>query len=259
MRAYGEDRFGIWSDVEIFGVVQRFRWIPPGEFTMGSPDGEPKREKNESQHEVILTKGFWLADTACTQQLWEAVMGKNLSRFKGKQRPVENMNWHDCVRFIERINKKSPGLNLSLPTEAQWEYACRANAKSNTPFSFGDNITPEQVNYDGNYPYAEGEKGRYREETVDVKSLPANPWGLYEMHGNVFEWCADWFGDYPTGKAVDPRGPDKGDSRVLRGGSCFNYGRFCRSASRSKVRPDDRLNFIGFRLARGQVALRREE
>jgi formylglycine-generating enzyme len=254
MRAWGEDRYGIWSDVEICGVVQRFRWIPPGEFLMGSPESEPERDEDEVQHMVELTNGFWLADTAYTQQLWEAVMGDNPSVFKGKQRPVENVNWYDCVRFIDRINKENPGLKLSLPTEAQWEYACRAG--TNTPFSFGDNIAPEMVNYNGNYPYAGGKKGKYREETVDVKSLSANSWGLYEMHGNVLEWCEDWFGDYLTGKAVDPKGPEESVDRVLRGGSWDNFGRRCRSASRQGNLPNNRGYGIGFRLSRGQVALR---
>jgi formylglycine-generating enzyme required for sulfatase activity len=238
-----EDEFGAYRDMKIAGVTQRFRWIPPGEFLMGSPDGEPERGKNESQHEVILTKGFWLADTTCTQELWKAVMGDNPSHFKGKQRPVERVIWDDCTAFIERINKENPGLNLSLPTEAQWEYACRADTK--TPFSFGDSISSDFVNYGGE-----------RDGTVDVKSLPANPWGLYEMHGNVVEWCADWFSYYPTGKAFDPKGPDKGEDRVLRGGAWSDNGWSCRSAYRYRYHPDNRDSAFGFRLSRGQVALR---
>ena len=108
-------------------------------------------------------------------------------------------------------------MNARLPTEAEWEYACRAG--TNTPFSFGDNITPEQVNYDGNYPYADGKKGLYREKTVPVKSLPANAWGLYEMHGNVWEWCQDWYGDYPAEPVTNPEGSQAGVERVVRGGS----------------------------------------
>ncbi|MBN2526568.1 MAG: formylglycine-generating enzyme family protein [Deltaproteobacteria bacterium] len=241
--ALQEDDFGAYRDFKIHGVTQRFRWIPPGEFLMGSPESESERYDNEVQHRVELTKGFWLADTACTQQLWQAVMGDNPSKFKGKHRPVENVNWHDCVRFIERINKENSGLNLSLPTEAQWEYACRAGTM--TPFSFGDNISSDFVNYVGK-----------RDGTVDVKSLPPNSWGLYEMHGNVYEWCEDWFDDYPTGKAVDPKGPDEGVSRVVRGGSWLYFGRDCRSANRYRHLPDFRDLIIGFRLSRGQVALR---
>ncbi|MBN2718839.1 MAG: formylglycine-generating enzyme family protein, partial [Deltaproteobacteria bacterium] len=197
-----EDQFGAYRDFDIKGVTQRFRWIPSGEFMMGSPEDEPDRSDDETQHKVILTKGFWLADTACTQELWEAVMGVNPSRFKGEKRPVEKVSWDDCQEFVARINKANPELNLALPTEAQWEYACRAETE--TPFSCGDNITPEQVNYNGDYPYPGGEKGKKRVETVKVKSLPANPWGLYEMHGNVYEWCADWYGDYSADTVTNP-------------------------------------------------------
>ena len=168
--------------------------------------------------EVILTQGFWLADTACTQELWTAVMGNNPSYSKGEKRPVENVSWLDCNDFIDQINKTIPDLNLCLPTDAQWEYACRAGTQ--TPFSFGNDITPEQVNYQGN-------------ETVDTKSLPCNDWGLYEMHGNVFEWCADWFGYYNMENTVDPTGPPVGSSRVVRGGNGWLSGpRSVRSAYR---------------------------
>jgi formylglycine-generating enzyme required for sulfatase activity len=156
--------------INIKGIEQRFRWIEPGKFMMGSPESEPERYDDELLHEVVLTKGFWLAETACTQELWEAVMGSNSSRFKGKKRPVENVSWEDCATFLEKINILIPGRNFRLPTEAEWEYACRAGTQ--TPFSFGDNITPEQVNYDGNYPYNNGPKGEYRGKTVDVGSLP---------------------------------------------------------------------------------------
>jgi formylglycine-generating enzyme required for sulfatase activity len=137
-----------------------------------------------------------------------------------------------------------------MPSESEWECACRAG--TTTLFSFGDNISPEQVNYDGNHPYAGGKKGEYRGETVAVKSLPPNPWGLYEMHGNVWEWCADWYGAYPAGAATDPHGPDSGVDRVLRGGSWYNSGRVVRSAYRYWLAPDERHDLIGFRLAIGQ-------
>jgi hypothetical protein len=166
----------------------------------------------------MLSRGFWLADTACTQALWQAVTGAKPSYFKDDARnPVENVSWDEVQAFLSELNRRVPGLQARLPSEAEWEYACRAG--TTTPFSFGDNITPEQVNYDGNYPYAGGEKGLYRQKTVPAGSLPANPWGLYEMHGNVWEWCADWYGDYPNTPQVDPTGPQTGASRVLRGGS----------------------------------------
>ena len=143
-----------------------------------------------------------------------------------------------------------PGLAAGLPSEAQWENACRAG--TTTPFSFGQNITPEQVNYDGNNPYADGKKGLDRARTVPVKSLPPNPWGLYEMHGNVWEWCADWYGDYPKGPQIDPSGPPEGVSRVLRGGSWYDYGQRCRAAGRGWREPGYRSGRLGFRLAPGQ-------
>lgn len=121
-----------------------------------------------------------------------------------------------------------------------------------TPFSFGENITPEQVNYDGNHPYAGGKQGLYRERTVPVKSLPPNPWGLYEMHGNVFEWCADWYGEYLSGPQIDLSGPSEGVDRVLRGGSWSYFGRHCRAALRFGYKPDERNHYIGFRLVPGQ-------
>ena len=201
--------------------------------------------------EVTLTQGFWLADSACTQALWTAVMGVNPSHFQDDPNlPVENVSWLDVQQFIEKLNTLFPDLHANLPTEAQWEYACRAGTQ--TPFSFGENITPEQANYDGNYPYAGGEKGLYRERTVPVKSLPPNPWGLFEMHGNVWEWCADWYAEeYPKQAITNPLGPDQGTYRVLRGGSWLNLGRSPRSAFRSRDEPDYRHDGIGFRLAPG--------
>ena len=231
-----------------------FRWIAPGSFKMGSPETEPERiTEREKQHEVYITKGFWLAESTCTQALWEAVMGegdKNPSRFKGKERPVDEVTWKDAHAFIKKINQQVEGLHLRLPTEAEWEFACRAGTK--TPFSFGKNITPEQVNYRGDYPYAKAKTGLYRKETVDVKSLPPNPWGLYEMHGNVWEWCADRFQKkYEQDTKVDPRGPATGDARVRRGG-CWDYDAdHARSAYRYVFDPGYRDDDLGFRPAQG--------
>ncbi|NIO82232.1 MAG: SUMF1/EgtB/PvdO family nonheme iron enzyme [Candidatus Aminicenantes bacterium] len=245
----GCDGFGIYAEFSINEVVQRMRLVIPGEFMMGSPENEPERFKDERLHKVKISRGFWLADTACTQALWQAVTGKNPSRFKGAERPVETVSWNDCQAFIEKINGLKPGLELRLPTEAEWEYACRAG--TTTPFWFGKNITPGQVNYDGNYPYAGGKKGKYREETVDVKSLPCNGWGLYQMHGNVYEWCSDWYGDYPRDSVIDTGGPLDGSYRVLRGGSWSDGGGRVRSASRDGYEPSARDSDSGFRLARG--------
>ena len=246
----GQDRYGLYADLNLNGITQRFRWIPPGVFMMGSPESEPERYDDESQHEVTLRLGYWLADTACTQALWLAVMGENPRRFNDDlNNPVDSVRWNDCQQFIQRLNGLIPDLAARLPTEAEWEYACRAG--TTTPFSFGDNITTEQVNYNGNYPYNNGKNGEYRQKTVAVKSLSANPWGLYEMHGNVWEWCADWFGDYPTTAVENPTGPTAGATRVVRGGAWLIYGRFVRSAYRSRNAPDFRNFNLGFRLALG--------
>jgi formylglycine-generating enzyme required for sulfatase activity len=248
--AWGQDMFGFFADLLVHDIRQRFRWIAPGSFLMGSPENEEERYSDETWHPVTLTQGFWLADTACTQALWQAVMDDNPSHFTGDpDLPVESVSWLDVQRFIKQLNELFPGLQARLPTEAQWEYACRAGTQ--TPFVFGDNITPEQVNYDGNYPYAGGNKGLCRQRTVPVKSLPPNPWGLYEMHGNVWEWCADWYGDYLREAIIDPRGPDHGERRVVRGGSWNFNARNARSADRYWHVPDDRIINVGFRLAPG--------
>jgi formylglycine-generating enzyme required for sulfatase activity len=247
----GCDQYGLYLAFMVAGVMQRMRWIPPGTFAMGSPEDERDRFENERQHQVTLTPGFWLADTACTQALWQAVTGEVPSHFKGHERPVENVSWEGCWEFIDKINDESAGLELRLPSEAEWEYACRAGKA--TPFSFGQNITPDEVNYDGNRPYADGKKGQDRSETIEVESLPCNPWGLYEMHGNVWEWCSDWYVDYPDGDATDPVGPEAGENRVLRGGSWASHGRNVRSAYRYYVHPGYRNDTFGFRLARGPL------
>jgi formylglycine-generating enzyme required for sulfatase activity len=256
---WGTDDYGQWATFSVENapgetITQRLRWIESGRFLMGSPADEPERDDNETPHEVTISQGFWLFDTACTQALWEAVMGNNPSRFNGPDRPVENVSWHDCQDFLQRLNERIPGLDLSLPSEAQWEYPCRAG--TTTPFSFGANIIPEQVNYNGEYPYADGKKGQYRGKTVPVASLPPNPWGLYEMHGNVWEWCQDqWHDTYqgaPTdGSAWEDR--EAGAARVLRGGSWLYGARGVRAAYRSRNAPDGRNGRVGFRCARVQA------
>jgi formylglycine-generating enzyme required for sulfatase activity len=252
--AYGEDEFGLWQTFEVQGVRQVLRWIPPGEFWMGSPDTEAGRYGGETRHPVTLTQGFWLADTACTQALWQAVLGENPRNFKqDPSNPVERVSWNGIQeKFLPALNRLVPRLEAGLPSEAQWEYACRAGTQ--TPFWFGEQITPEQVNYEGNYPYVGRANGEYREKTVPVKSLPANGWGLYEMHGNVREWCEDVWGEYPSEAVVDPRGPQYGvggRQRVLRGGSWYHNVTNCRSAFRYASEPDEHYAGIGFRLARG--------
>ncbi|MGZ8190347.1 MAG: formylglycine-generating enzyme family protein [Methylococcaceae bacterium] len=226
-----------------------FRWIEPGTFLMGSPSNEPERAEDETQHQVTLSRGFWMADAPVTQALWQEVMGDNPSHFQGDNRPVENVSWDDAQAFIAKMNGMKPELKLCLPTEAQWEYACRAG--TTTPFSFGYEISSEQVNFDGNYPYNNGKPSRYREETSDVKTLPPNAWGLYEMHGNIWECCQDWYGEYPSGPVTDPQGPDTGTARVIRGGSWDNFVGNVGSAVRFRFTPAYRYNRLGFRISRG--------
>ncbi len=248
--AWGEDRYGLFAVFEHKKIRQKMRWINAGRFLMGSPENEPERADDEIQHEVLLTKGYWMADTACTQELWEAVMTENPSNFKGKKRPVEDVSWEDCKRFLDRINEERRDLELVLPTEAQWEYACRAG--TTTAFSFGDDVTTAQVKCDGNYPYASGAKEKYQKETIEVGSLPPNKWGLYEMHGNVYEWCEDLYENYRYERAIDPCNRENGPGRVLRGGSWSSFGWICRSAYRDVFEPGARFSFFGFRFSRGQ-------
>lgn len=256
--ACGEDRHGLWQAFEVAGVRQVMRWVPPGRFVMGSPASEPGQTDNETEHGVTLTAGFWLAETACTQALWVAVMeGANPSRFNEEaENPVEQVSWDDIVTgFLPRLNACVDGLWVVLPTEAQWEYACRADAASRTPFWFGGQITSDRVNFDGNHPMPGGAKSVYREGTVPVKALPCNGWGFYQMHGNVLEWCADVYTEYPAGDVDDPRSPaqppELAAKRVVRGGSWFDDARYCRSARRRGLDPGGRDGRIGFRLTRG--------
>lgn len=248
-----KDQHGLHTDLTLFNTQQRFRWIKPGTFLMGSPDTEPERYTDETQHSVTITQGYWMADTLVTQELWLAVMGDNPSYFHDSlEQPVDSVSWDDCMRFIAKLNQQYAGINARLPTEAEWEYACRAGTQS--PFSFGDSIRSKQVNFDGNEPYNNGPKSQYREKTVAVKSLPENPWGLYEMHGNVWEWCSDWFGPHQKGAERDPKEASKGFDGVLRGGSWIYNGRRARSANRSRRTADHRINRIGFRLVLGPGA-----
>ena len=249
---FGRDHLGIFAECRLTTTnataSQRFRWIEPGSFWMGSPDDAPEHGGDEGpQHPVTISRGFWLADTACTQALWQALMDNNPSHFKDDpNQPVESVSWHDVQAFLQRLQKLLPGCQVDLPSEAEWEYACRAG--TDTPFSFGANISPQQVNYHGDFPYAGGEKGEYREKTLPVKSLPANPWGLYEMHGNVCEWCKDGKRSYTEQAQTDPLGP-VGDEepRVFRGGSwSYDAGR-ARSAFRIAFRPGFAYDDLGFR------------
>jgi len=254
--AWGDDVHGLWAELAVADARQRLRWIEPGTFLMGSPANEPKRFNDEGpQHAVRITRGFWLADSACSQALWQAVTGTNPSQLNDDSAcPIESVNWDEVRDFLGRLAQVLAITDAipDLPTEAEWEFACRAGTTA--AFSFGANITPDQVNHDGNHPYAGAPKGRYRERTVPVKSLPANAWGLHEMHGNVWEWCADDMRSYGMSDQVagDPRGlQQQGPEahRAVRGGSWIGDARHARSAYRRAFRRAVRSDDLGFRFA----------
>jgi len=252
--------------------------IKAGSFTMGSPASEVDRYDDETQHTVKLTYNFLMGKYEVTQGEYEALMGTNPSGFSGCDNcPVENVTWFDAIKYCNALSKKE-GFAVAynettgdlldangnvtkditkvegyrLPTEAEWEYSCRSVETlqaTSLPFSTGNNLTTSQANYDGNYPYNGNNKGTYREKTIEVGSFSPNSWGLYDMHGNVWEWCHDWKATYPN-SATNPIGADRGSSRVLRGGSWSGNGGYCRSAARSNDSPSGSGYFIGFRLCR---------
>ena len=250
--------------------------IEPGSFMMGSPEDEPKRDDDEKQHRVTLTKGFYMGTMEVTVADWKAFVkatGYRTEAEKGDgayvwtggkwekkadadwrnpyfsqtdRHPVTCISWNDAQAFIQWLNRKE-GKTYRLPTEAEWEYAARAGA--DTPFAYGECLATDQANYNGNYPMEGCSKGEYRERTVPAGSLNApNRWGLHDMHGNVWEWCADWYGEYPSGSVTDPTGPSSGKYRVLRGGGWYNSARNCRSAIRFGSTPGNRNHNNGFRL-----------
>jgi len=220
------------------GVTMKLVLIRPGRFMMGSPDSELGRgDKEGPQHEVVIAKPFYLGVTEVTQAQYEAVMGTNPSQFKGPTNPVESVSWNDAVEFCRKLSEKTRK-TFRLPTEAEREYACRAGSK--TRFSFGDS---ESVL--GEYAwYASNSGGK----THPVGQKKPNPWGLYDMHGNVAEWCADWYADYPKAAVTDHQGPASGTYRVLRGGSWYPTPDGCRSAFRNYGTPGIRYNVFGFRV-----------
>jgi formylglycine-generating enzyme required for sulfatase activity len=228
--------------------------IPPGEFWMGSLEGEPERRDNEGpRHRVRIARPFALGRFAVTQREWVAVMGENPSGFKGDDLPVEMVAWEDCQAFIEALNGKlglKPEAGYRLPSEAEWEYACRAGTE--TPFWWGKTITPNQANYAGNYGYNGGPTGEYRNRTVPVRSFDPNPFGLYQMHGNVWEWVEDCWNEGYAGAPTDGTAwtTFECNLRVRRGGSWGVSPRFLRSAYRFGSDPVDRGYLLGFRVAR---------
>ena len=216
-----------------------------GSFIMGSPANEVDRYGDEIQHKETLTRGFWLGKYPVTQAQWESVTGSNPSQSnQGYNYPVDNVSWYDCNDFIEKINSQS-NLNARFPTEAEWEYACCAG--TTTKYHWGNALNGDKANCDGNYPCGTTVRGRYLQKTTPVGSYDANPWGFYDMHGNVWEWCADWYGRYPTKSETDPKGPPSGSYRVYRGGSWYNSAYRCRSSCRGNG-SDYRGSSTGFRL-----------
>ena len=225
-------------------------WCPAGEFVMGSPEDEADRNDDETQHRVTLTRGFWMAKTETTQGQWESVMGTDVTQQKAKgdgygevlgegaTHPMYFVNWEDAQEYLEKMNGQHPmpsGWMCVLPTEAQWEYACRAG----TERAFAGDLD-EMAWYDWNSGST----------TNPVGTKKANAWGLHDMHGNVWEWCSDWYGDYSSGSSSDPTGgATTGAGRVDRGGSWRDLAQYCRSAFRSGCTPDVRYDTLGFRPA----------
>ncbi len=235
-RCVARDEHGFWERMAVGGTQVTFRWIGPGTFTMGSPPTEEGRLENEGpQHQVELTRGFWLGETEVTQAQWRAVMGNNPSDFNGDDRPVEQVSWEDVQGFLQRVNRG--GGAFRLPTEAEWEFAARAGSTGARHGAL-DEVAWHRENSGG--------------QTHPVGQKAANAWGLRDMLGNEWEWCADLRGAYAAGRAVDPTGPSTGSLRVFRGGSWFNDALAARAASRGHAPPSEQGPGVGFRLARGQ-------
>jgi uncharacterized protein (TIGR02996 family) len=227
-------------------IGMTFALIPAGTFLMGSPPGEAGRDSDEGpQHRVTLTRPFYLGTHEVTQAQWQAVLHGNPSKFKGPDRPVENVSWHECQDFCRRLEQRD-GRLYRLPTEAEWEYACRAG--TTTPFAFGTSLSTKIANFAANEDEATEGATEHRRETVPVGSFLPNAWGLYDMHGNVREWCLDWLAPYRGGDVTNPHGPNFGSNRVLRGGSWIIAAKSCRSAHRHALEPDARRDFLGFRV-----------
>jgi uncharacterized protein (TIGR02996 family) len=229
----------------------QFAWVSPGQFLMGSPFHEPERQEDETRHRVTLSRGFYLGVHPVTQAQWQAVMGTNPSRFQDPTRPVECVSWEDCQEFCQHL-READGLESGLPspyrlaTEAEWEFACRGG--TTTPFSFGESISPKQANFHTSYRSETRPTDKARQETTPVGQFPSNAWGLADMHGNVYEWCADWYAPHPVTAVSDPTGPDKGNVRVLRGGSWHSLAGRCRSSSRGWGAPGYRGSDVGCRV-----------
>ena len=232
----------------------KFAWIPPGTFLMGSPPNEAERGDDETQHRVTLTKGFWLGVHQVTQAQWQAVMGGNPSHFKGDNLPVEQISWDDCRGLLRGAGQEG---RQDVPPADGGGMGVRLPGRHDDAVPLRRHDLHRQANYDGNYTYGNGKKGLYRRKTTPVGSFPANAWGLYDMHGNVWEWCADWYGGpHPAFDLTDPQGGNSGDARVLRGGSWHFHPRYCRSACRYWIAPALRDYTVGCRVVLGPGLIR---
>ena len=249
--------------------------INGGTYLMGSPETEMQRETDEVQHEVTVSD-FYIGRYEVTQKEYEDVMGENPSNFEGENLPVENVTWYEAIEYCNKLSEKEgltpvytiDGENVSwdrsangyrLPTEAEWEYAARAG--TTTPFNTENSISDDEANYYGHYPYGieenyftqenlETEPGEYRQTTVEVNSFSPNKWGLYNIHGNVAEWCFDYYGAYDLENTDNPSGPTTGTLRVNRGGGWNDYAKHLRCAYRASTTPDQKMSNIGFRVVR---------
>ncbi len=238
---WGQDRRGVFAGFIVGGVEYRMRWIADGSFLMGSPWDDAGRIDSECpQHQVTITRPFWLGETPVTQALWEAAMGNNPSQFKGPARPVETVSWEDCQRLCRRLEDLIPGLGARLPSEAEWEYASRAGTTTAT--YAGDGVALDVI------AWWSGNSGG---ETHPVRQKQPNAWGLHDMLGNTWEWCSDSVRAYSSKPAVDPMGPVQGDLRAIRGGCWHNDARGVRAACRLANPPGGCDHDLGFRLARG--------
>ncbi len=235
---------GTWKEKVFKKPTIEWVSIPAGTFTMGSPTSEVDRYDDETQHQVTLS-AFKMSKYEVTFEQYDLfcdATGRSKPSDEGwgrGNRPVINVSWDDATAFAE-------WMGCRLPTEAEWEYACRAG--TTTPFNTGNNLTTSQANYNGNYPYNNNAKGEYRQMTMPVGSFAANAYGLFDMHGNVWEWCSDWYGDYSTSAQTNPKGASSGSYRVNRGGSWYSLARFCRASYRFSDSPDFRNYNVGFRL-----------
>jgi uncharacterized protein (TIGR02996 family) len=260
----------------VSSIGMRFALVPAGRFLMGSPQDEKGRRPDETRHEVEITRPFWLGVFQVTQAQWQAVMkrgrrwafsadGESAGRVENldtQNFPAELLRFEDAQKFLKKLNglkgKRRPGWEYRLPSEAEWEYACRGAGLSRGPFLFkapSATLHSSRVNYDGNYPYGGTKKGPYLARTCPVGSYEPNPLGIHDMHGNVWEWCADWYASdyYENGPKRDPLGPATGSERVIRGGSWDSVADSCRAANRRKESLTYRNSVLGFRVAYGTV------